>query len=230
VIFLLLFVACFSSSCRLIVIVKRTRIKICGITRPEDASAAVEAGADAIGLVFYAPSSRSVTLDQAREICAHIPPFVTIVALTVNADNALLQEITGSLPVSLLQFHGDETPGHCEAYSVPYIKALRMKDGVDVVAECGRFSSALALLLDAYQPGRPGGTGETFDWDMIPASVRTRIILAGGLTPGNIQQAIQQVSPYAVDVSGGVEASPGIKDVFKINEFIGNASRAIPVE
>jgi phosphoribosylanthranilate isomerase len=214
----------------LIAIVKRTRIKICGITRPEDARAAVDAGADAIGLVFYAPSPRSVTLEQAREICAVIPPFVTIVALTVNADKALLQEIIGALPVSLLQFHGDEEPEHCKAFSVPYIKALRMSDGVDVVAECERFSSALALLLDAYQPGKPGGTGESFDWDRVPRDVGPGIILAGGLTPGNVEQAIERVSPYAVDVSGGVEVAPGIKDVFKINEFIGNASRAIPVE
>jgi phosphoribosylanthranilate isomerase len=220
----------FSSNYRLIAIVKRTRIKICGITRPEDARAAVDAGADAIGLVFYTPSPRSVTLEQARAICAVIPPFVTIVALTVNADKALLQDIIGALPVSLLQFHGDEAPEHCEAFSIPYIKALRMSDNVDVVTECERFSSALALLLDAYQPGKPGGTGEIFDWDRVPLALGSSIILAGGLTPGNVQQAIQQVSPYAVDVSGGVEASPGIKDAFKINEFIGNASRAIPVE
>jgi phosphoribosylanthranilate isomerase len=227
---LLLLAACFSSSYRLIAIVKRTRIKICGITRPEDARAAVDAGADAIGLVFYASSPRSVTLEQAQAICAVIPPFVTIVALTVNADKALLQEIIGALPVSLLQFHGDEEPEHCEAFSIPYIKALRMSDGLDVVAECERFSSALALLLDAYQPGKPGGTGESFDWGRVPGSIGPGIILAGGLTPGNVEQAIERVSPYAVDVSGGVEESPGIKDVFKINEFIGNASRVIPLE
>jgi phosphoribosylanthranilate isomerase len=214
----------------LIVIVKRTRIKICGITRPEDASAAVDAGADAIGLVFYEPSARSVTLEQARAICAVVPPFVTIVALTVNADKTSLEEIIAALPVTLLQFHGDEKPEHCEAFSVPYIKALRMSDGVDVVAERERFSSALALLLDAYQPGKPGGTGESFDWDRVPGAVGPHIILAGGLTAGNVEQAIQQVSPYAVDVSGGVEASPGIKDVLKINEFIGNASRGIALE
>jgi phosphoribosylanthranilate isomerase len=152
------------------------------------------------------------------------------VALTVNANKSLLQQIIGTLPVSLLQFHGDEDPQHCEAFSLPYIKALRMSDSVDVKAECERFSSALALLLDAYQSGKPGGTGESFDWGRVPRSVGQDIILAGGLTPGNVEQAIERVSPYAIDVSGGVEVAPGIKDVFKINEFIGNASRGIALE
>lgn len=211
-------------------IVKRTRVKICGITSGADARVAVAAGADAIGLVFYPQSPRAVSIEQAVAICAELPPFVTIVALTVDAGQAQLEKIIEALPTAVLQFHGDETPQYCNSFCRPYIKALRMRDGIDTLAESERYAQAQALLLDTYQPGKPGGTGARFDWDMIPAVLRHRIILAGGLTAGNIERAISSVSPYAVDVSGGVEASPGIKDADKINEFIGNASRASSVE
>jgi phosphoribosylanthranilate isomerase len=201
-----------------------TRVKICGITRPEDAEVAVKAGADALGLVFYAPSPRAVDIEQAREICAAIPAFVTTVALTVNAEPELMEQILG-LPVDLLQFHGDETAEQCQRWTHPYIKALRMKGDADVAASLRQYSSAKGLLLDAYQPGVPGGTGERFDWQRIPAAYRQQIILAGGLDPGNVAEAIAQVGPFAVDVSGGVEASHGIKDPAKVQAFIDAVKR-----
>jgi phosphoribosylanthranilate isomerase len=199
--------------------VNHTRVKICGITSQADAEMAVAAGADALGLVFYTKSPRAVTVEQAQLICAVIPAFVTVVALTVNADDNLLEQIT-ALPVDLLQFHGDESPEQCERWGKPYIKALRMKGDVDVEAAMQQFSSAKGLLLDAYQAGVPGGTGETFEWQRIPQQCRHQIILAGGLKPSNVAEALEQVNPYAVDVSGGVEASPGKKDAAKVQAFI----------
>jgi phosphoribosylanthranilate isomerase len=210
--------------------VKRTRIKICGITRPEDAAVAIAAGADAIGLVFYEASPRAVTIEQAKVICAQLPPFVTVVALTVNAESDFIEQILEPLPVTLLQFHGDESEQQCQRYGHPYIKAIRMKLGVDIAKELQHFSTAQTLLLDAYQKGVPGGTGERFEWERIPVQYRDRIVLAGGLNPQNIQQAVQQVRPYAVDVSGGVEASHGIKDSYKIGEFIAGVHRADQAE
>ncbi|WP_101759629.1 phosphoribosylanthranilate isomerase [Oceanicoccus sp. KOV_DT_Chl] len=198
----------------------RTRIKICGITRPEDAVAAVEAGADAIGLVFYAPSSRAVSIDQAAKICSVLPAFVSIVALTVNADLPLLQQIDKYLPISLYQYHGDENAADCMQLGRPYMKALRMRPDIVLLDEIASFSSAQAILLDAYQPGVPGGTGERFDWQRIPPQIRPQIVLAGGLQPDNIEQAVSSVKPFAVDVSGGVEESPGIKSSEKIMQFI----------
>lgn len=192
--------------------------------------AAVEAGADAVGLVFYAASPRAISVSQAINVCAQLPPFISIVALTVNAEKTLIEEIVRALPSCILQFHGDESPRHCEAFKRPYIKALRMRPGVDVKAELDRYASAQALLLDAYQKGAPGGTGEIFDWDIIPKAAGERIILAGGLSPCNIGDAIRIAKPYAVDVSSGVEAEPGIKDVLKINEFVGKVIRAGIVE
>ncbi len=198
----------------------RTRIKICGLTRPEDAIAAVNAGADAIGLVFWQPSPRAVTIEQARAICAVIPALVTTVALTVNASADELDEIQASLPIDLFQFHGDETPEQCEQARVSYIKALRMKPGLDIVAEAESYAGARSLLLDAYRKGVPGGTGEQFDWALIPEQLREKIILAGGLNEDNVGLAVSQVHPFAVDVSGGVEQSAGIKDPQKISAFI----------
>lgn len=218
--------------------VKRTRIKICGITCPEDALAAVDAGADAIGLVFYQASPRAVTIEQARAICQQLPPFVTAVALTVDADTSYLQQILEQLPIGLLQFHGEETPQHCASFGRPYLKAIRMKPGLALEQEIERYtrfaerdsaqaaSGTAGILLDAYTKGVPGGTGESFDWDLIPANYRSSIVLAGGLRPGNIQQAISQVRPYGVDVSGGVEAEPGRKSSTKIDEFIANVNLA----
>ena len=197
----------------------RTRIKICGITRPEDAVAVALAGADAIGLNFWPSSSRAISLKQAEEICAAVPAFVSVVALAVDADQSLLEAIA-RLPVDCIQFHGRESPQDCEAAAKPWIRALRVQPGMDVDAEIARYRSARSILLDAYKKGVPGGTGETFNWSLIPKQHRTRIVLAGGLTPENVAQAVCDVRPYAVDVSGGVESAPGIKDAAKITAFV----------
>ena len=186
----------------------------------EDALAAVEAGADAIGFVFYAKSPRAVTFQQARSIIEALPPFVTTVGLFVNASRCELGEILDAVPLDLLQFHGDETAAECEGWHRPYIKALRVKAGDDIAAACDAFPGASGILLDAYVEGVPGGTGEVFDWSLIPQGLSKPIILAGGLTPDNVAEAIARVRPYAVDVSGGVEASKGIKDHAKIQAFI----------
>ncbi|TWR88255.1 phosphoribosylanthranilate isomerase [Pseudomonas saxonica] len=196
------------------------RSKICGITRIEDALAAVAAGADAIGFVFYAKSPRAVTAVQARAIIAALPPFVTTVGLFVNASACELNETLDAVPLDLLQFHGDETPKQCEGYHRPYIKALRVKAGDDIAGACHAYASASGILLDAYVEGVPGGTGQAFDWSLIPQGLSRPIILAGGLTVDNVVQAIAQVRPYAVDVSGGVEKSKGIKDHDKIRDFM----------
>lgn len=196
------------------------RSKICGITRIEDALAAVEAGADAIGLVFYAKSPRAVNVQQARAIIAALPPFVTTVGLFVNASRCELGEILDAVPLDLLQFHGDEMPADCEGYHRPYIKALRVKAGDDIAAGCKAYTGASGILLDTYVEGVPGGTGEAFDWSLVPQGLSKPIILAGGLTAGNVAEAIARVLPYAVDVSGGVEQSKGIKDHAKIRAFM----------
>jgi len=196
------------------------RSKICGITRIEDALAAVEAGADAIGLVFYVRSPRAVTAQQARAIIAALPPFVTTVGLFVNASRCELGEILDAVPLDLLQFHGDEPADFCESWHRPYIKALRVKAGDDIAAACNAYPSASGILLDTYVEGVPGGTGEAFDWSLIPPGLSKPIILAGGLTPANVAEAIARVRPYAVDVSGGVEQGRGIKDHAKINAFM----------
>lgn len=203
----------------------RTRIKICGITRPEDAQAAIEAGADAIGLVFYAPSPRAVDITQAQKIAAVVPPFVTITALFVDPSAEEVQKVLDSVRIDLIQFHGDEEEHFCEQFNTSYIKAIRVRQTQDVVANSLRFSSALAFLLDSFKAGVPGGTGETFDWSLIPKESSKPIILAGGLTAENIALAIQQVQPFAVDVSGGVEAAKGIKDPSKIQAFINEVNR-----
>jgi phosphoribosylanthranilate isomerase len=196
------------------------RSKICGITRIEDALAAVEAGADAIGFVFYPKSPRAVTVQQARSIIAALPPFISTVGLFVNASACELNETLDAVPLDLLQFHGDETPEQCEGFHRPFIKALRVKAGDDIAAACRLYAGASGILLDTYVAGVPGGTGETFDWALIPKALSKPIILAGGLTSANVAQAIAQVKPYAVDVSGGVEKSKGIKDHDKIRAFM----------
>lgn len=204
----------------------RTRVKICGITRTEDALSAVRLGADAIGLVFYAPSPRAVTAVQAAQIIRDLPPFVTTVGLFVNAAVAELTAVLEAVPLDLLQFHGDESPEDCTRYGRPYIKAVRMRPEVDLLALEKAYSGAAALLLDSYQVGKPGGTGDTFDWGRIPEAMRDRIILAGGLSADNVEDAIRQVGPYAVDVSGGVEREKGIKDEAKIRAFMRGVERA----
>lgn len=196
------------------------RSKICGITRIEDALLAAAAGADAIGLVFYAKSPRAVTVQQARAIVAALPPFVTSVGLFVDASPCELGEILDAVPLDLLQFHGDETPAYCDGWRKPYIKALRVKPGDDVGAHIDAYDGARGVLLDTFVPGVPGGTGEAFDWSLVPQAASKPIILAGGLTADNVAAAIAQVRPYGVDVSGGVEAAKGIKDAQKIYGFM----------
>ncbi|WP_425914401.1 phosphoribosylanthranilate isomerase [Pseudomonas sp. GWSMS-1] len=196
------------------------RSKICGITRIEDALAAVEAGADAIGLVFYAKSPRAVTVQQARAIISALPPFVTSVGLFVDASRCELGELLDAVPLGLLQFHGDESPADCDGYHRPYIKALRVKPGDDIAAQVELYKNASGVLLDTYVPGVPGGTGEAFDWSLVPEGLSKPVILAGGLTAANVAQAIARVRPYAVDVSGGVELAKGIKDAEKIRAFM----------
>lgn len=196
------------------------RSKICGITRIEDALAAVEAGADAIGLVFYAKSPRAVTVPQARAIIAALPPFVTTVGLFVNASRCELTEMLEAVPLDLLQFHGDESPAECEGFNRPWIKALRVRPGDDLEAQCRHYANASGILLDTYVAGVPGGTGEAFDWSLIPERLSKPIILAGGLSVDNVGAAIAQVRPYAVDVSGGVEQAKGIKDPARIEAFM----------
>lgn len=204
---------------------KRTRVKICGITRAQDAVAVVDAGADAIGLVFYEPSPRAVTLQQAQEIVCTVPAFVSVVALFVNPEPSLVQEVLNGVRIDLIQFHGDEDSTFCEQFKHPYIKAIRVRQASDVVASSLRFPSAQGILLDSYKPGVPGGTGETFDWSMIPVEQTKKIILAGGLTPENASDAIELVQPFALDVSGGVEEAKGIKDHGKINQFLSEVYR-----
>jgi len=204
----------------------RTRVKICGITSIDDALSAVEAGCDALGFVFYAKSPRAVTPEQAAEIISKLPAFVTSVALFVNESSEIVNQVIAKTGVDLLQFHGDESVEFCSAFSRPYIKALRMKPELDLTAQFETYASSQGILLDAYTPGIPGGTGESFDWSRIPAELANKIILAGGLSATNVAEAIAQVSPYAVDVSGGVEASKGIKDSNKMTDFMNEVYRA----
>lgn len=198
----------------------RVRVKICGITRVEDALSAVEQGADAIGLVFYDQSPRNVSIKQAVEIANHIPAFVSVVGLFVNAEPSFINEVISNAKIDLLQFHGDETPEECASYSLPFIKAIRVKSNTNLVQYAKEYSAAKALLLDAYTEGVAGGTGRVFDWSLIPKQLAKPIILAGGLKADNVAEAIQQVMPYAVDVSGGVEISKGVKDAAKIAAFM----------
>ena len=196
------------------------RCKICGITRLEDALAAVAAGADAIGLVFYARSPRSVSIEQARSIVAGLPPFVTTVGLFVDMPQAEIEQVLAAVPLDLLQFHGDESAADCDALKRPYIKALRVRTQDDVTALVDAYPDARAVLLDTFVDGVPGGTGQAFDWALVPARLGKPVILAGGLTPENVAAAIAQVQPYAVDVSGGVELAKGIKDAAKVKDFV----------
>lgn len=198
----------------------RTRVKICGITNVKDALDVVEAGADAIGLVFYAPSPRAVTLEQAKEIAAAVPAFVTVVGLFVNAEKAEIEKGIAEVGIDLIQFHGDESPAFCRQFNRPYIKAARVKPDTNLIQYADNFFDAKALLLDAYAEGVPGGTGQSFDWNLIPKNLSKPVILAGGLNAENVAQAIRAVRPYAVDVSGGVELKKGIKDAKKIQAFM----------
>lgn len=198
----------------------RTRVKVCGITSVKDAIFAVNAGADAIGLVFYATSPRFITIEQAQQIVAAIPPFVTVVALFVNALPTEIKTVLTQVRIDIVQFHGDETPSDCEQIKLPYYKAIRVKADTNLLQYEVEFSSAKALLLDTYSDAAFGGTGQVFDWGLIPKSLTKPVILAGGLTAENVALGIKQVRPYAVDVSGGVEQSKGVKDVAKIAAFM----------
>jgi phosphoribosylanthranilate isomerase len=204
----------------------KTRVKICGITRVEDALEAAEQGADAIGLVFYAPSPRNVSIEVACAIVAALPPFVSVVGLFVNAPKANIDEVLAEVRLNVLQFHGDETPVDCTQFNLPFLKAIRVNADTNLLQYEKEFKHAQALLLDAYSDATYGGTGLTFDWNLIPAELSKPIILAGGLNADNVGQAIKQVKPYAVDVSGGVELSKGIKDADKIAAFMQGVSNA----
>lgn len=200
----------------------RTRIKICGITRIEDARCAADAGADAIGLIFYAGSPRVVTIEQARSISIALPPFVSSVALFVNAAPGEVEDVIDRLRPSLLQFHGDEDSAYCAQFGVPFLKALRVGSGMaagDLLEYADTFSAARALLLDTLSSGAYGGSGESFDWRIIPEAMRNRIVLAGGLGPHNVAAAVRAVRPWAVDVSSGVEIHKGVKDHARIMKF-----------
>lgn len=199
---------------------KRTRIKICGITNLKDANFAIEAGADAIGFVFYEKSPRYVEIKTAANIIQNIAPFVSCVGLFVDADENEVRKVLDNVSIDTIQFHGKETEQACAMYNRPYIKAIRMVEDISLSAECETYSSASALLLDTYVKNVPGGTGLAFDWSLIPKDLNKPIILAGGLHENNVKNAISQVQPYAVDVSGGVEIEKGIKDPDKIKNFI----------
>lgn len=198
---------------------EKPRIKICGLTRPEDVQAAVDAGADAIGLVFYPPSPRYVALETASELARTVPPFVTIVGLFVNAAPEVVKETLAAVPIHMLQFHGDEDEAYCRQFDRPYMKAARVKPGLDLVQYAVGFPSAQAILLDAFVEAYGGG-GQVFDWTLIPPALGKPIVLSGGLDARNVGDAIIRVRPAAVDVSSGVEATKGIKDADKIRAFI----------
>jgi phosphoribosylanthranilate isomerase len=203
----------------------RTRIKICGITRPGDAVAAAQAGADAIGLVFYPPSPRFLNVERAREIRDALPPFVQAVALFVNPDAAQVAQVIGRVHPALLQFHGEETPQFCAQFGLPFIKACRVAQGIDLLKYLRPFSAASGWLLDAHVE-EYGGVGASFDWSLVPARLERPLVLSGGLTRTNVGAAVRRVRPWAVDVSSGVEASKGIKDAAKIAVFIAEVRNA----
>jgi phosphoribosylanthranilate isomerase len=202
-----------------------TRVKICGITRVEDALAAARSGADAVGLVFYERSPRHVSIAQAKQLADALPPFVSVVGLFVNAETAFVREVLAGVPLDLLQFHGEEAPEYCTQFPTPYIKAIRVDAEVDLLQCAASFRTAKGLLLDAHVEGIQGGTGATFDWALVPKQLPLPVILSGGLDAKNIAAAIRQVRPYAVDVSSGVEANKGIKDSAKIAAFINEVKK-----
>lgn len=202
--------------------VKRTRIKICGLTRRADLQVAIDAGADAIGLVFYPPSPRYVDLPTAAELARAVPPFVSVVGLFVNADPAVVHATLAAVPVHLLQFHGDEDEAYCRQFGRPYLKAARVKPGMrpeDLLQYAAAFPSAQGILLDAFVEGYGGG-GKVFDWSLVPPELGAPLVLSGGLDATNVEAAVRRVRPDAVDVSSGVEAAKGVKDADKIRAFV----------
>lgn len=203
----------------------RTRVKICGMTRPEDVRSAVNGGADAVGFVFYPPSPRFLEVEQARTLARDVPPFVASVALFVNPPVEQVRGVVERLRPSMLQFHGEESPEFCAQFGVPYLKACRVREGIDLLKYLRPFSAAAGWLLDSHV-AEYGGVGESFDWSLVPAETARPLVLSGGLTPGNVGEAIRRVRPWAVDVSSGVEASKGIKDAAKIAAFIAEVRNA----
>lgn len=198
----------------------RTRVKMCGFTRVEDAVLAAKLGVDAIGLVFYSGSPRNVSIAQAQDIVAALPAFTSVVALFVDADPELIHAVLAAVPIDCLQFHGDEAPASCNSYAKPYIKAVRVQAQTDIAALARAYADASGLLLDAYHPDAKGGTGQAFDWRLLPQQCTLPIILAGGLTPERVRDAVSGYRPYALDVSSGVEAAKGIKDGAKMTAFL----------
>lgn len=203
----------------------RTRIKICGLTRTEDVHAAVQAGADALGFVFYPPSPRAIAPELAGGLLRQVAPFVSTVGLFVNEDAGRVREILQEVPLSLLQFHGDESAEYCESFGRPYIKAARVKAGFDLLKYAVSYAGASGLLADAWVDGYGGG-GEAFDWDLLPPAFPLPLILAGGLNAANIGEAVQRVRPWAVDVSSGVEVAKGIKDRTLMEAFVAGVNEA----
>ena len=203
----------------------RTRIKICGITRPQDAVGAAEAGADAIGLVFYSPSPRFLSIERAIEVRDAAPPFVQTVALFVNPERAVVDEVLERVRPSMLQFHGEETPAFCAAFHLPWLKACRVREGVDLLEYFRSYPGAAGWLADAFVEGY-GGAGKSFDWSLVPAERDRPLVLSGGLTKDNVAEAVRKVRPWAVDVSSGVESAKGIKDAAKIAAFIQEVKNA----
>ena len=201
------------------------RVKICGLTRPEDIDGAVQFGADALGLVFYEPSPRSVSLDQAAELAKRVPAFMSVVGLFVNPSRQEVEAVLERVPLDLLQFHGDESADLCASFGRRWIKAIRVRKAGQIEASFEEFHNASGLLVDAWDPDRYGGTGKSFNWDLIPDYRPLPIILAGGLSSDNVFAAVKQVKPWAVDVSGGVEQGKGIKDIQKISHFIKEVHR-----
>ncbi|MCB1649706.1 MAG: phosphoribosylanthranilate isomerase [Pseudomonadales bacterium] len=206
----------------------RTRIKICGLTRVEDTQLACDLGADAIGLNFYPGSKRFLTLEQARRIRASIPAFVSAVGLFVNPERSEVESVLEALHLDCLQFHGDESPGFCRSFALPYMKVIRVREGLDIKEEISKYSDSSAILLDSYDKNAFGGTGLRFDWEVARRCVQdklARIVLAGGLRADNVAAAIAQVQPYAVDVSSGVESAPGVKDTQCLKAFFDEVNR-----
>ncbi|WP_320826179.1 phosphoribosylanthranilate isomerase [Reinekea sp.] len=199
---------------------RRTRIKMCGMTRPEDLIKACQLGVDAVGLVFYPPSPRSLSLALAEPLAALTSALTRRVALMVNPDAGYVREVVAATQADMLQFHGDESADFCQQFGKPYIKALRVKNAAEVVGLITQHRAADLILLDAYVPGIPGGTGQTFDWSLVPDTLAAKVMLAGGLNETNVPVAIERIRPYAVDVSGGIETAPGIKSADKMALFV----------
>jgi phosphoribosylanthranilate isomerase len=204
---------------------RRVRVKVCGLTRPEDARAAADSGVDAVGMIFYPPSPRGVDIARAERVAQAVPAFVTRVGVFVDASEETVSEVLARVPLDLLQFHGSESPRRCASAPRPYIKSIAMREGVDLEAELERYATAQALLLDTHSEHLRGGTGRSFDWSLTRRRGNGAIILAGGLDAANVAAAIEAVRPHAVDVNGGVESSPGIKDPRKIELFVSEVER-----